>query len=159
MLGYTFWHQLFVYSCISCLLSTHLFMLLLFSYLFIMWYLVIFCLQFILLLFCARCLYARALPFTHIHSLGRFLTTLDLHVQILDALFLLCRCSMWLYAQRRTGRSFFWFCYSFLSLFLLLFLIHVYHTWLLFYSLFHFRSCVAFICIIAVIIDYYGLDL
>ena len=43
-------------------------------------------------------------------------------------------------------------------LFLLLFLIRVYHTWLLFYSLFHLRSCVAFICIIVVIIDYYGSD-
>ena len=36
----------------------------------------------------------------HTHSPGRFLTTLDLHVQILDTLFLLCRCSMRLYALR-----------------------------------------------------------
>jgi len=54
------------------------------------------------------------------HSPGRFLTTLDLHVQILDALLLLCRYSMRLYALRGTGRSLFWFWYSFLSLFLLL---------------------------------------
>ena len=74
-------------------------------------------------------------------------------------LVLLCRCSMRWYTLRGTGRSLFWFWYSCISLFLLLFLIHVYHTWLLFHSLFHFRSCVAFICIIAVIIDYYGLDL
>jgi len=33
------------------------------------------------------------------------LTTLDLHVQILDALFLLCRCSMRLYASQRAGDS------------------------------------------------------
>ena len=55
--------------------------------------------------------------------------------------------------------SSFWFWYSYISLFLLLFLIHVNHTWLLFHSLFHFRSCVAFICIIAVIIDHYASDL
>jgi len=33
-----------------------------------------------------QCLYARAPFLLHTHSLGRFLTTLDLHVQILDAL-------------------------------------------------------------------------
>jgi len=91
MLGYTFRHQLFVYSCDSCLLSSFM---LLFSYpsvICLSCYLVILYLQFILLLFCAHCLYARAFLFTHTHSPGRFLTTLDLHVQILDALFLLCR--------------------------------------------------------------------
>ena len=41
----------------------------------------------------------------HKHSPGRFLTTLDLHVQILDALFLLCRCTMRLYASRIAGAS------------------------------------------------------
>ena len=63
MLAYTFWHQLFVYSCISCLLSAHLF-----SYpsvICLSYYLVIFSLQIILLLFYAHYLYARALPFTH----------------------------------------------------------------------------------------------
>ena len=51
-------------------------------------YLVILCLQFILLLFCAHCLYARAVLFTH--TLTRSLSDdLNLHVQILDALFLL----------------------------------------------------------------------
>ena len=77
MLGYTSWPQLFVYSCNSCLF-------LLYSR--CSYPLVILWLQFILLLFCAHCLYARALLFTH-HSPGRFLTTLDLHVQILDACF------------------------------------------------------------------------
>ena len=70
MLAYTFWHQLFVYSCISCLLSAHLF-----SYpsVICLWcYLVIFCLQFILLLFYAHYLYARALLF--IHTLTRSLS-------------------------------------------------------------------------------------
>jgi len=58
-------HQLFVYSCDSCLLSSFR---LLFSYLSVvclLLYLVILCLQFILLLFCAHCLHARTLPFTH----------------------------------------------------------------------------------------------
>ena len=52
MLGYTSWHQLIVYSCISCLLSADLLMLLLFSYLSVIslsCYLFIFCLQFIIL--------------------------------------------------------------------------------------------------------------
>ena len=39
------------------------------------------------------------------HSPGRFLTTLNLYVQILDALFLLFRCSMRPYASRRAGAS------------------------------------------------------
>jgi len=43
-------------------------------------------LQLFLLLFYAHCLYAQAFPL-HTHSPGRFLTTLDLHVQILDACF------------------------------------------------------------------------
>ena len=54
MLGYTSWHQLFVYSCISRLLSADLFMLLLFSYLLFS--------TLDLLLFCTHCLYARAFP-------------------------------------------------------------------------------------------------
>ena len=41
----------------------------------------------------------------HTHSPGRFLTTLDLHVQIYDTLFLLCRCSMRPYALRRARVS------------------------------------------------------
>ena len=88
----------------TCLLSARLFMLLLFSCLFIMLfnYLMF---AVILLLFCAHCLYARVVLFTHTHSPGRFLTTLNLHVQILDALFLLCRCLMRLYALRGAGRS------------------------------------------------------
>ena len=94
MLGYTFWHQLFVYSCDSCLLSSFM---LLCSYPLVIClscYLVILYLQLFFLLFCAHCVYARALPFTHTHLPGRFLTTLDLHVQILDGLFLLFRCLM-----------------------------------------------------------------
>ena len=41
----------------------------------------------------------------HTRSPGRFLTTLDLHVQILDALCLWCRCFMRLYASRGPGAS------------------------------------------------------
>jgi len=104
MLGYTFWHQLFVYSCNSCLFPLYM---LLFSYpsvICLSCYLVIFCLQFVLLLFCAHCLYARALPFTH--SLTRLLsTTLNSYVQILDALFLLFRCWMRSYILREAGAS------------------------------------------------------
>jgi len=38
-------------------------------------------------IFCTHCLYARAPSFFLTHLLGRFLTTLDLHVPILDMLF------------------------------------------------------------------------
>ena len=78
MLGYTSWHQLFVYSCISCLLFAYLFMLLLFSYLL---FLVLDLLLFLYTLFICTSIS----PFL-MHSLGCFLTTLNLHVQILDAL-------------------------------------------------------------------------
>ena len=153
LLGYTSRHQLFVYSYFTCLLSVHLFMLLLFQCLFIM----LFSVCCYLLLFCAHCLYARLLLFTH--TLTRSLsTTLDLHVQILDA----CFYCAGVRGDVRLARN-----WTLFLLILVLFsffipaiiLIHVYHTWLLFYSLFHLRSCVAFMCIIAVMADYYGSDL
>jgi len=65
--------------------------------------------------------YMHELSPLHTHSPGRFLTTLDLHVQILDALFLLCRCSMRPYILRGADLSPFWLWYSCISLFLLLF--------------------------------------
>ena len=103
MLGYTLWHQLFVYSCFTCLLSARLFMLLLFSCLFIMLFsYLIFAVSLVIIL-CTLFICTSSPLYTH--SLGRFLTTLDLHVQILDALFLLCRCPMRLYALRGAGRS------------------------------------------------------
>ena len=105
MLGYTSWYQLFVYNCKSCLLSTHMLFSVILQFSCLSCCLVILWLQFILLLFCAHCLYARAFPFTHTHSSGHFLTTLDLYFQILDALFLLFRCSMRLYASQRAGAS------------------------------------------------------
>ena len=57
-----------------------------------------------LLLFYAHC-YMHEFSSLHTHSPGRFLTTLDLHVQILDALFLLFRCSLRPYTSRRAGGS------------------------------------------------------
>ena len=74
----------------------------------------------------------------HTHSPGRFLTTLDLHVQILDALFLLCRCS---YETVRFARS--WT----LSLFdsgILSFL----------YSCFYFDSCTSHLASILFLISF-----
>jgi len=65
MLGYTSWHQLLVYSCNSCLISSSMLLCSYPSIICLSCYLVILYLQLFLLLFCAHCLYARALPFTH----------------------------------------------------------------------------------------------
>ena len=104
MLGYTSWHQLLVYSCISCLLSKHMFMLLLFSCLFIILFSYLISAVILVIILCTLLICTSFLPL-HTHSPGRFLTTLDLHVQILDALFLLFRCSLRLYASRSAGNS------------------------------------------------------
>ena len=64
MLGYTFWHWLFVYSCVSCLFLHTCCYSVIFQ-LSVYPVIVIFCVQFILLLFCAHCLYAQAVLFTH----------------------------------------------------------------------------------------------
>jgi len=96
MLGYTYLHQLFVYSCNSCLfifihviqLSFSCMFIILFSY-----------------LLSVHIVYMHELLPLHTHSLGRFLTTLNLHVQILDALFLLFRCWMIPYILRGAGVS------------------------------------------------------
>ena len=75
-------------------------------------------------------------------------------------LVLLCRCSIRWYALRGAGHS------SFLILVLLHFLIPVIILWLwyiiltfYFISYFLWDSCIALICIIAVIVNYYGSDL
>ena len=103
MLGYTSWHQLFVYSYFTCLLPACLIMLLLFSCLFIMLFsypmLQLSCYYFVYIV------YMHEQSSLHKHSPGRFLTTLDLHVQILDALFPLFRCSLRPYASRRARAS------------------------------------------------------
>ena len=103
MLGYISWHQLFVYSCDSCLLSTYL----LFSYpsvVCLLLYLVILCLQLSCYYF-VHIVYIHELSPSHTHSPGHFLRTLNLYVQTLDALFLLCRCSMRRYASWRVRAS------------------------------------------------------
>jgi len=89
MLCYTSWHQLFVYSCISRLLSADLFMLLLFSYLLSS--------TLDLLLSCTYCLYAQALPFSYT-LIKSLLMTRDSHVQIWICFISVIRCS-----TRRAG--------------------------------------------------------
>jgi len=70
----------------------------LFSYLLSVVYLVI--------ILCTLFICTSSPLYTHIHTLIRsFLTTLDLHVHVLDALFLLCRCSRRWYASWRAGAS------------------------------------------------------
>ena len=106
------------------------------------------------------CYYARAVLFTHTHTLIRsLLTTLDSHVQGIGHLLILFRCSCDRTLCEEVGVSPFWFWYSCISLFLLLFLNSCISHLASFHSIFHLRSCVAFICIIAVIVDYYGSDL
>ena len=151
MLGYTSWHQLFVYSCISCILSADLFVLLLFSYLLFS--------ALNLLLFCTHCLYARALFL--MRSLGRFLTILNLHVQILNILFYWLGVRWdWTYCEELEFLPF-WFWYSclyfdILSSFLFLFL---YFPWFLYIrfslcsSSFIWYHAWMLICDIAVMVD------
>ena len=99
MLGYTFRHQLFVYSCDSCpFIFIHVVMQLSFSS--VVYHVIqLSCYYFM------RIVYVHEFFSLHTHSPGHFLTTLNLHVQILDALFLLCRCLMRPYASRRAGAS------------------------------------------------------
>ena len=114
MLGYTSWHQLFVYSCDSWLLS---------SFMLLCSYLSVVCLSCYLVIFdCSlscyysmHIVYMHELSSLHTHLSGHFLTTLDLHIQILDALFLFFRCSLRLYASRIAGvlPILFWYSYLF----------------------------------------------
>jgi len=104
MLGYISWHQLLVYSCNSWLLSSFMLLCSYPSVVCLSCCLVILWLQIILLLFCAHCLYARALPFTHI--LIRSLSDdPEFARPDIGCLFLLCRCSMRPYTLRRAGAS------------------------------------------------------
>ena len=88
----------------------------------------------------------------HTHSPGRFLTTLNLHVQILDALFLLCRCSMRPYILRGAWVSL-WFWYSHLYYLPVISWFYLYRIQLPFSFLYPSAIIVLdFICIIAVIL-------
>ena len=85
MSGYTSRHQL-LFTVVLLIFYLHAYSCYCYSVACLSCDLVILCLQLFLLLVYAHCLYARAL-LLHTHSPGRFLTTLDLHVQILDACF------------------------------------------------------------------------
>ena len=155
MLGYTFCHQLFIYSCNSWLfIFIHVVIQLSFSsaiclscYLSYLMYA-----DYLVIILCTLFICTSSPLYTH--SLGRFLTTLDLHVQILDADSIVQMYDETVRLARNQTLSFDSGILSFLySCYYSL--IPVYHHWLLFCSLFHSRSCVASICIIAVIADYY----
>ena len=97
---YIFWHQLLVYHCGSCLLSLFVLLSCILQFSYLSYYFSLLYLQLFLLSFMHIVSSARALSlYTHTHH-GRVLTTLDLHVQILDGLFLLCRCSLRSYIMR-----------------------------------------------------------
>ena len=74
-----------------------------FSYLFIMLFSYLLSVVYLVIILCTLFICTSS-PF-YTHSPGRFLTTLNLYVQILDALFLLCRCSRRRYASQRAGVS------------------------------------------------------
>ena len=155
LLGYTFRHQLFVYSCFTRLLFARLFILLLFSCL-LSCYLVIIWLQFFWLLFYAHCFYARVSSLhTHTHQVAFWRPWIC--TSRYWTLVLLCRYSMRPYILRGAWVLFLLFWYSHLSYFPVI-------SWFYLYRIqlpFSFRDSSAmmvldFICIIAVI---YGLDL
>ena len=104
---------------------------------------------------CTHCLYTRALFLFLIHSLGRFLMTLDLNVKILDDLFLLVRCSMRrFHALQGVGVLLldrFFSVLSYLPLFILFSWFYVLNSYLFFFSI-HLLSCVDIICTVTVII-------
>ena len=156
---YIFWHQLLVCLCDSCILS--LFMLII-SYTTVLLFILLFSLlylQLFLLLFMHIVYLHELFPlYTHTHH-GRVLTTLDLHVQILDDCFCCAdvRCAH-IYARSLSPSLFLvssfllYFCYihdfsftAFSCHFLVI--IHLLSLWL------------SWICIIAVIDDYYSSDL
>ena len=151
MLGYTDWHEWFpFYHDVIYISFTALLLILIILLSFISVYHVV-------TTYIVLC----TITFSFTHTLIRsLLTTLNSHVQDFGHLVTLFRCSLSSYASRGAGL---------LSLLILVFfsffipaailLILVYHTYLLFHSLFHLGSCVVIICIIAVIVDYYGLDL
>ena len=70
MLGYTYWHQLFVHSCISCLLSMHMFMLLLFSYLFIMLFSYLLSIVYLVIILCTLFICTSSPFYTHTHQVA-----------------------------------------------------------------------------------------
>ena len=75
------------------------------SYLFIMLFSYLLSVVYLVIILCTLFICTSSPLYTHTHSPGRFLTTLDLHIQILDALFLLFRCSLKPYASRRAEAS------------------------------------------------------
>ena len=121
LLGYTFRHQLVIYSCFTCLFL-HAYSCYCYS-VHLLCYLVIHVCSYLVIILCTLFIYTSSPLYTHTHSSGRFLMTLDLRVQILDALFLLFRCSLRPYASRRAGASSYlipvfssllYFCYFFI---------------------------------------------
>jgi len=116
-------------------------------------YLVILCLQLSCCYF-MHIVYMHEYSSLHTNSLGRFLTTLNSYVQILDALFLLFRCSMILDALFLLFRcsmrpyvseeleSLYWFRYSQLSCLPVISLFSIYQIQLLFHFFIYMISCV-----------------
>ena len=156
MLGYTSWRQLVIYSYFTCLLSARLFMLLLFSCLFIMLFSYPITAVYLAIILCTL-LYARVLLFTHTHQVAFWCPWIC--TSRYWTLVLLCRCSMRPYILRGAWVSL-WFWYSHLSYIPVISWFYLYRIQLPFS--FRYSSAIIvldFICIIAVIIDYYSRDL
>ena len=95
--------------------------------------------------------YIHELSSLHTYSPGRFLTTLHLHVQLLDALFLLCRFDETIHIARSLSLSLIMVFSSLLSSYYFLILPLSYSV-VTFFPLFICYHCVKFTCIIAVIL-------
>ena len=162
LLRYTPRHLLFV-TVVLLVLYPYSYSCCCYSVAYVSYYLIILYLQLFLLLLYAPGLYARVFPFTHTLTrslsddpgfarpdIGRLFYCADVHETVRLARNRTLSLSFSLSFDSGI-LSFLYSCYYSL--------IPVYHPWLLFCSLFHSRSCVVFICIIAVILDYYGLDL
>ena len=120
MLGYTSWHCLFVYSCNSYFFSTYVVIQLYVNYLFNMLFSYLLSAVYHIVI-CSYCFYARA-PFPSHTLIRSLLMTLDSHVQGIRHLLILFRCSCDRTLHEELELLSFWFWYSYLSLFLLLFI-------------------------------------
>ena len=158
LLGYTSRHQL-LFTVVLLIFYLHAYSCYCYSVACLSSDLIILCLQLFLLLVYAHCLYARAFPFTHTLTRSRSDEPGFARPDI-GRLFLLCRCSMRLYALRGTGRSLSLLILVFFPFFIpaIIFDSCISHLAFILF-LISFEIMCSLICIIAVITDYYSPDL
>ena len=148
MLSYISWYYLFSFIMISVIYRSYLYS----------WHWLLCYVSFQLSCCYCLCCYTRHLTL-YTHTLIRLLlTTLDSHFQNFGYLLILFRCSCDRTLLEELELFSFLILVS-LPLFMLLFFDSCISHFASFHSLIHLRSCAIIICIIAVIVDYYDLDL